>query len=69
MLKRRDQNLLSEAYGSVGNGEISAPGMMGKTVMVTMDMPGAKASTDHDYEDEADKGIKHNLISPKFAIT
>jgi len=42
MLKRRDQNLLSEAYGQVGGGDLSAPSLMGKPVMITMDMPGAE---------------------------
>lgn len=50
MLKRKDQNLLSEAYGQVGGGELSAPSLMGgKPVMITMDMPGAQV--DNDSED------------------
>ena len=48
MLKRKDQALLSEAYGQVGLGDVSAPSLMGKPVMITMDMPGAKATGDHD---------------------
>lgn len=57
MLKRRDQNLLSEAYGHVGSGEVSAPSMMGKPVMITMDMPGAEVSSDSnnvEYHHEID---------------
>lgn len=47
MLKRKDQNLLSEAYGQVGSRELSAPNLMGgKPVMITMDMPGAEIDTD-----------------------
>ena len=48
MLKRKDQALLSEAYGQVGLGDVSAPSLMGKPVMITMDMPGAKVSSGHD---------------------
>lgn len=49
MLKRRDQNLLSEAYGQVGGGDLSAPSLMGKPVMITMDMPGTEVHNSHDH--------------------
>jgi len=49
MIKRSDQNLLSEAYGQVGGGEIGAPSMLGKTVMVTMDMPGVEVADEHEH--------------------
>lgn len=67
MLKRRDQSLLSEAYGQVGGGDISAPSMMGKPVMITMDMPGVEVSTDH--EEESDDMILSDLHKiSKYAI-
>ena len=67
MLKRRDQSLLSEAYGQVGGGEVSAPSMMGKPVMITMDMPGAEVSTEH--EDETDSMILSDLHKiSKYAL-
>jgi hypothetical protein len=52
MLKRKDQALLSEAYGQVELGDVSAPSLMGKPVMITMDMPGAEVSDEDDYDDE-----------------
>ena len=50
MLKRKDQNLLSEAYGQVGGGDLSAPSLMGKPVMITMDMPGAEIQSQNNTE-------------------
>lgn len=51
MLKRKDQALLSEAYGQVGIGDIGAPNLMGKPVMITMDMPGAEVH----HQDSAER--------------
>jgi len=49
MLKRHDQRTLSEAYGQVGGGEVSAPSMMGgKPIMITMDVPGAEVDSGND---------------------
>lgn len=55
MLIRRDQNLLSEAYGQVGGGDLSAPSLMGKPVMITMDMPGAEVHDSHDHEHNSEE--------------
>lgn len=52
MLKRKDQAMLSEAYSLVGGGDVSAPSLMGKPVMVTMDMPGAEVH----HQNNADHG-------------
>jgi hypothetical protein len=52
MLRRSDQNLLSEAYGQVGLGDVSAPSLMGKPVMITMDMPGAEVADEHEHDHE-----------------
>jgi len=49
MLKRKDQDLLSEAYGQIGHQDLSAPSLMGKPVMITMDMPGAEVSGGSDH--------------------
>lgn len=69
MLKRRDQSLLSEAYNQVGGSEVSAPSMMGKPVMITMDMPGAEVSTENERENEADSMILSDLHKiSKYAL-
>lgn len=58
MLKRKDQALLSEAYGQVGIGNLGAPSLMGKPVMITMDMPGAEVSS----EDDSDHDEHHHEV-------
>lgn len=69
MLKRRDQSLLSEAYGQVSDGGVSAPSMMGKPVMITMDMPGAEVSSEHEDEVETDSMILSDLHKiSKYAL-
>ena len=55
MLKRRDQARLSEAYSQVGGGDLSAPSLMGKPVMITMDMPGAEVHDGHDHEHNSEE--------------
>jgi hypothetical protein len=59
MLKRRDQAMLSEAYSQVGGGDVSAPSLMGKPVMITMDMPGAEVETGED-ESDSEYGMVFN---------
>ncbi len=69
MLKRRDQSLLSEAYGQVGGGDIGAPSMMGKPVMITMDMPGTEVSSGDDEDSERDDMILSDLHKiSKYAL-
>ena len=54
MLKRRDQARLSEAYSQVGFGGISSPSLLGKPVMITMDMPGTEVHDNHNHEHDHD---------------
>jgi len=62
MLTRKDQNMLTEAYGQVGSGEVSSPSLMGgKPVIVTMDMPGAEVDSGDDLEYESDDMVVTDL--------
>jgi hypothetical protein len=50
MSKRRDQHMLESAYSNIGAFNLSAPSMMGKPVIVTMDMPGAEVEMGNEEE-------------------
>jgi hypothetical protein len=69
MLKRKDQAMLSEAYSLVGGGDVSAPSLMGKPVMVTMDMPGAEVSTDSSDHQENDSSEIEMALSELHKLT
>ena len=58
MIKRKDHDLLSEAYSQVSGSVSGAPAMLGRPVMVTMDMPGAEVhhqnNADHEENDPSE---------------
>jgi hypothetical protein len=68
MLKRKDQDLLSEAYGQVGVGSVGAPSMMGKPVMITMDMPGTEVDTKGNSNENLETSSDEMVVSDLHKI-
>lgn len=63
-MKRSDLSLLESAYSSVDNIGLSPSSLLGKPVMITMDMPGA--SVDSGCGDEKDYDHNHEVDSSEI---